>query len=313
MATMIKDVMGEVDSGFKSGFVALIGRPNAGKSTLTNALVGEKIAITSDTPQTTRHRLQAIINRENSQIIIVDTPGIHKAIDSLGEEVNKSAFKAIEDVDVIAFLVDSSQPIGAGDRWISSFIQATKGNVKKILVLTKADIASEEAILSQVELGRELLDFDEIIAISSFESFNLEAFLDLSEDLLPEGPRWFPADMNTDQPLEVMIAEFIREKVIRATFDELPHAVGVEIDDIEQDLRANMTKIYATIYVERNSQKGIVIGKGGEGIKSIGIEARKDLEKLLLTNIFLDLRVRVKKGWRKDASQIQRFGYGEGA
>ncbi|MBK5211189.1 MAG: GTPase Era [Coriobacteriia bacterium] len=297
---------------FKSGFVALVGRPNAGKSTLTNALVGRKIAITSDTPQTTRHRLRAIVNRENSQIVFVDTPGLHKPHDALGDEVNQSTFKALEDVDVIAFLVDSTQPIGRGDEWVAEYVKKSRSALARILVLTKVDISSEEQVQAQIDRVKKLGDFDRIIALSAKTDFNLEGLLAEIERHLPCGPRWFPEDMDTDQSIEVMISEFIREKVLYSTFDEVPHAVGVQLDDLEQNKKADITKIYATIYVERDSQKGIIIGKGGSGIKKIGETSRADLERLLGTRVFLDLRVKVKKGWRKDASQIKRFGYGEG-
>ncbi len=294
----------------RSGFVALVGRPNAGKSTLTNALVGAKVAITSDTPQTTRHRLRAVVDRDDSQIVIVDTPGLHKPHDALGEELNRSALKALEDVDVVALLVDATKPVGGGDRWVAEHVANSRA--KKALVLTKADIASVEQVEAQLEAARHLADFDEEIVLSAVEGFNLEGFLAAVASHLPQGPRWFPRDMPTDQPIEVMIAEFIREKVLRSTFDEVPHAVGVVVEDAEQDLKRDLTKLWAVIYVERDSQKGIIIGKGGEMIKQIGSQAREDLERLLGTRVFLELTVKVKKDWRRDASQIRRFGYGEG-
>lgn len=297
---------------FHSGFVALVGRPNAGKSTLTNALIGEKVAITSDTPQTTRHRLRAVLNRPNTQIVIVDTPGLHKPHDALGEQVNKSAMKALEDVDVVAFLIDASQPVGKGDAWVGEIVSKVRGDVARFLVLTKADIASQEQVDAQMERAAKLAPFDEIIVLSATEGFNLEGFIGAVASKLPEGPRWFPEDMETDQSTEVMIAEFIREKVLRTTFDEVPHAVGVQIDELQQDLKRDLTTIYATIYVERDSQKGIIIGKHGVMIREIGTAAREDLERLLGTRVFVDLKVKVKKGWRKDAAQIRRFGYGEG-
>jgi len=294
----------------RSGFVALVGRPNAGKSTLANALVGTKVAITSDTPQTTRHRLRAVIDREDAQIVIVDTPGLHKPHDALGEELNRSALKALEDVDVVAMLVDATKPVGGGDRWVAEHVAKTRS--KRVLVLTKADIASAEQVDAQLEAGRSLADFDEEVVLSALEDFNLEGFVSAVVDHLPMGPRWFPRDMPTDQPFEVMIAEFIREKILRATFDEVPHAVGVQVEEIEQEPKRDLTKIWAVIYVERDSQKGIIIGRRGEMIKQVGSEARVDLERLLGTRVFLELTVKVKKDWRRDASQIRRFGYGEG-
>jgi len=307
------DMADDTDSdNFHSGFVALIGRPNAGKSTLLNTLLGEKVAITSKTPQTTRHRLSGIVNREDLQIVFVDTPGLHKPYDALGEEVNRSALKAISDVDIIAFLVDSSQPIGKGDKWVADLIEDAPEQTKKILVFTKTDLVDGVQYQQQLERVDELGHFDSIIALSAQEHHNVEEFIELLAHYLPQGPQWFPPDMTTDQAFEVMIAEFIREKVLLNMRDEVPHATGVVIDEIEQDLDENITKIHATIFVERDSQKGIIIGKGGSMIKQIGASARQDLEALLGTRVFLDLRVKVKKDWRRDGAQIRRFGYGEG-
>ena len=295
----------------RSGFVALVGRPNAGKSTLTNALVGTKVAITSDTPQTTRHRLRAVIDRDDAQVVLVDTPGLHKPHDALGEELNKSALKALEDVDVVAMLVDATQPIGGGDRWVAEHLAKARG-AKRVLVITKADIASEKQVDRQLAIARGLAPFDDEVVLSAVEGFNVDGFYETVVRFLPQGPRWFPRDMPSDQPVEVMVAEFIREKILRTTFDEVPHAVGVAVEDLVLDPKKDLTRIWAVIYVERDSQKGIIIGRGGEAIKRIGTEARGDLERLLGTKVFLDLTVKVKKDWRRDASQIRRFGYGEG-
>lgn len=295
----------------RSGFVALVGRPNAGKSTLTNALVGHKVAITSDTPQTTRHRLRAVIDRDDAQMVLVDTPGLHKPHDALGEELNRSALKSLEDVDVVAMLVDATQPVGGGDRWVAEHVAKVRG-AKKVLVLTKADIAKPEQVDRQLKIAQGLVPFDDVVVLSAVAEFNLGGFYEAVLRFLPLGPRWFPRDMPSDQPVEVMIAEFIREKILRTTFDEVPHAVGVSVEDLVVDPSKNLTRIWAVIYVERDSQKGIIIGKGGESIKRVGSEAREDLERLMGTKVFLDLTVKVKKDWRRDASQIRRFGYGEG-
>jgi len=295
-----------------SGFVALVGRPNAGKSTLTNALVGSKVAITSDTPQTTRHRLRAVIDRDDAQVVLVDTPGLHKPHDALGEQLNKSALKALEDVDVVAMLIDATQPIGGGDRWVGEHVAKARTR-KRVLVITKADIASEKQVDRQMAIARGLAPFDDTVVLSAVEGFNLEGFYEAVVKYLPEGPRWFPRDMPSDQSVEVMVAEFIREKILRTTFDEVPHAVGVAVEDLVVDPKKSLTRIWAVIYVERDSQKGIIIGKGGESIKQVGIEAREDLERLLGTKVFLELKVKVKKDWRRDASQVRRFGYGDGA
>lgn len=287
-----------------------MGRPNAGKSTLVNAVVGSKVAITSDTPQTTRHRLRAILDREDAQVVFVDTPGLHKPHDALGEELNRSALLAIADVDVACLVIDATKPVGRGDQWVAQHVAATKG--ARVLVLTKADAASAEQVRRQLETARTLAEFHDEVVVSALEGFNVDGFVEVVVRLLPEGPRYFPRDMRTDQPIEVMIAEFVREKVLRSTFDEVPHAVGVELDDLQWDDKADLVRVYAVVYVERDSQKGIIIGAGGEMIKRIGVEARGDLERLLGRHVFLDLRVKVKKDWRRDASQIRRFGYGEG-
>ncbi|NTW27989.1 MAG: GTPase Era [Coriobacteriia bacterium] len=300
----------ETPGAVKSGFVALVGRPNSGKSTLVNAIVGTKVAITSDKPQTTRHRLRAVYDRDDAQLVLVDTPGLHKPIDALGEELNRSALKSLEDVDVVAMLIDATASIGTGDKWVAQHVAAAKA--KKILVLTKADIATAGQVDTQLRAGRALLDFDDEVVLSSVKDHNVKAFVNMAIGFLPMGPRWFPRDMPTDQSLEVMIAEFVREKILRSTFDEVPHAVGVAIEEMEYDEKTNFWSIWAVVYVERDSQKGIIIGKKGEMLKSIGSDARVDLERLLAGRVFLNLSVKVKSNWRRDASQIRRFGYGQG-
>ena len=297
--------------GFKSGFVTLVGRPNAGKSTLINAIMGKKIAITSDTAQTTRHRFRAVLTREDFQLILVDTPGLHKPHDALGEELNTSALKALEDVDVVAMLIDASQPIGRGDEWVAE--QLSRVRSKKICVLSKLDLATEKQTSAQREAAEALGAWDAMVGLSSATGKNVDAFVEEVVYLLPEGPAWFPADMETDQPIEVVVAEFIREKILRSFHDEVPHAIGVRVDEMEYDKKKDLHRIFATVYVERDSQKGIIIGKKGAAIKQIGTEARADLEQLLGTRVYLDLSVKGKKNWRRDASQIRRFGYGEGA
>ena len=296
---------------FKSGFVTLVGRPNAGKSTLINAVVGHKVAITSNTAQTTRHRFRAIVTNEDMQMVMVDTPGLHKPHDALGEELNTSAIKAMEDVDVVAFLIDASKPIGRGDEWVAAQIRSVK-RTRKILVLTKIDLVSKETVEEQLEAAKKLSWWDDIVVLSSKTKFNVDGFVSAVERWLPEGPKWFPEDMDTDQPFEVIVAEFVREKILRSYRDEVPHSIGVVADQIEYDRKKDMYYVYAVIYVERDGQKGIIIGKGGEALKRVGVEARKDLEQMLGCKVFLDMQVKVKKNWRRDLNQIRRFGYGEG-
>ena len=299
-----------VHEGFRSGFVTLVGRPNAGKSTLLNAIMGKKIAITSNTAQTTRHRFRAVLTRPEFQMVIVDTPGIHKPHDVLGEELNVSALEALKDVDVVAFLVDSSKPVGRGDAWVAEQLKPLRA--KKVLVLSKTDLVSPEEVERQRQAADELGTWDAYVALSSKTGENVDGFVAAVAESLPEGPQWFPADMETDQPIEVIIAEFIREKILRSFHDEVPHAIGVVVEHMEYKRKTKLNSIYATIFVERDSQKGIIIGKRGAAIKQVGSEARADLEQLLGTRVFLDLRVKVKKNWRRDLNQIRRFGYGEG-
>ena len=263
---------------FKSGFVTLVGRPNAGKSTLLNAVMGEKVAITSKTAQTTRHRFRAIYDTDDMQMIMVDTPGLHKPNDALGFELNESALKALEDVDVVAFLVDASKPVGRGDEWVAS--QLENVTAKKILVVSKADLTGQKAAMEQLEAARGLAEWDDCIVRSAKTKFNVEGFIEAVAKYLPCGPRWFPKGMGVDLSDEVLIAEFIREKILRHTRDEVPHSIGVATEQIERDRNGELMRVWAVIYVERTSQKGIIIGKGGSMIKRVGTEARADLERL---------------------------------
>lgn len=296
---------------FRSGFVTLIGRPSSGKSTLLNALMGKKLAIASPTAQTTRHRFRAVHTTNEYQMVIVDTPGVHKPHDALGEELNTTALKSLDGIDVAAFLLDAHEPLGSGDKWVINELSAAP--VPKILVISKTDLVDSEELEAQRTKAAELIDWDEIVELSSVTGEGLGAFVDAVVSHLPVGPLWFPADMETDQPLEVIVAEFIREKILLNAYDEVPHAVGVVVDDMSYNRRKNLDRIYATVYVERESQKGIIIGKGGAALKEVGTQARRDLETLLGHKVFLDLHVKVRKNWRRDLNQIRRFGYGEGA
>lgn len=295
---------------FRSGFVTLVGRPNAGKSTLLNAVMGEKVAITSRTAQTTRHRFRAVYDTDEMQMVMVDTPGLHKPEDALGEELNESALQALEDVDVVAMLIDSSKPIGRGDEWVARQVQQLK--CKKILVISKTDLVKKAVIREQIAKADQMGSWDDVVTLSSKQKVGIDDFIDAVYDLLPSGPRWFPKGTGVDLSDEVLIAEFIREKILRHTRDEVPHSVGVQVEQIDRDPQTGFMKVWAVIYVERNSQKGIIIGHGGSMIKQIGSEARQDLERLFDVGVHLDLTVKVKKDWRSDASQIRKFGYGEG-
>lgn len=294
-------------TGFRSGFVALVGRPNSGKSTLLNALLGEKVAITSPVAQTTRRRMRGVINRDDCQIVFVDTPGLHKPKDSLGSELNRSALAELGDVDVVALLIDATKPIGRGDTWVAE--RVAHSPAAKVLVLTKIDLATPEMVARQLDAARELMEFDDEIATSSVAGFNVDVFADVVAKYLPYGPHWFPVGMATDASDESIVAEFVREKVLLRTKEEVPHAVGVACDELSFKKGGRVLVARATIYVEREGQKGIIIGKRGHVLKSIGIDARRDLERLFNCTVSLELEVRVKPDWRQDAREIRRFGY----
>ena len=294
------------NQSFRSGFVALVGRPNAGKSTLLNACLGEKVAITSPVAQTTRKRLRAVVSTDAAQIVIVDTPGLHKPKDALGKELNQTALGELADADVVAYLVDATAPVGTGDAWVAKHVEASEASFK-LLVITKADLASQDEVLAQLEKARALAAFDDELVISSVEDFNVDTFIDLVKAHLPEGPRWFPDKMDSDATDEDIVAEFVREKLLLNLRQEVPHSVAVICDDIEFD--DNHASIAATIIVEREGQKGIVVGAGGSMVKRVGTEARKDLERMFGCKVYLDLNVKVAPLWRRDANEIKRLGY----
>lgn len=291
---------------FRSGFVALVGRPNAGKSTLLNACMGERLAIASPVAQTTRKRLRAVVNTADSQIVIVDTPGLHKPKDALGKELNRAALGELSDVDVVAMLVDSTKPVGTGDEWVGAHVDHARA--PKILVLTKADLTKPEQMTAQLEAAEKLAHFDDVIVTSATEGFNVDAFLRLVSDKLPEGPKWFPEGMDSDATEEDLVSEFIREKVLLNCRDEVPHSVAVVCNDIVWK-KGGHASVSATILVERDGQKGIIVGKGGSMIKKIGMTARPDIERLLGGKVFLELRVQVRPQWRRDQNEIRRLGY----
>ena len=296
------------DDTFKSGFVALVGRPNAGKSTLLNACLGEKVAAASPVPQTTRRRLRAIITTQDSQLIIVDTPGIHKPKDALGKELNQAALGELADADVVAHLVDATKPVGSGDAWVARHVDACAAY--KLLVLTKADIATPELVDAQMTAMQELAHYDDVLVVSAACDFNVDAFVKLVSEHLPEGPKWFPDDMRCDASDQDLIAECIREKLCLNLKQEVPHSVAVRCDSIEYE--GDHAVIEATILVERESQKGIVVGKGGSMVRTVGMQARKDLEWLLGVNLYLDLTVRVQPEWRRDIGEVRRLGLAAG-
>ena len=297
------------DASFRSGFVALVGRPNAGKSTLLNAACGRRVAIASPVAQTTRRRLRAVVNAPGRQTVIVDTPGLHKPQDALGKELNRAALGELSDVDVVAMLVDSTKPVGTGDQWVASHV--AQARAPKLLVLTKADLANPKSMDSQLEAASSLAPFDDVIVTSATEGFNVDAFLALVAARLPEGPKWFPDDMDCDATDEELVAEFIREKVLLNCRDEVPHSVAVTCDEFGFKNDGHVS-VAATILVERNGQKGILVGRGGSMIKRIGMAARRDVERMFGCKAYIELRVEVRPQWRRDANEIRRLGYDAG-
>ena len=292
---------------YKSGFISVIGRPNVGKSTLINKIIGQKIAIMSDKPQTTRSRIQCILTQDDAQFIFLDTPGIHKPKFKLGEYMLKAAEGTLKEVDAIFFVVDATEKFGGGEKYILERLSATDKPV--ILVINKIDLLDREKLLPIIAEYSERKKFASIVPISAADGENISELLEEAKKFLPEGVQYYPEDMVTDQPERLIIAEIIREKILRVTEDEVPHSVAVDIEEISS--RKNKTAyIRAVIYVERDSQKGILIGKGGEFLKNIGKNARPEIEMLLGKKVFLDLWVKVKRGWRNSDGAIQDFGLG---
>lgn len=298
------------EHAFHSGFLALVGRPNVGKSTLLNACLGQKVAIESPVAQTTRKRLRAVVNTEDAQLVLVDTPGLHKPKDALGKELNRSALGELADVDVVAMLIDATKPVGRGDAWVAQHVAACDAPCK-LLVITKADLSSSEQIAGQLQAAQGLARFDDALVVSAREGFNVDTFLSMVSQKLPEGPKWFPEDMVHDATDEDLVAEFVREKAFLNLKQEIPHSVGVHCDEIEYGPN-NHASVRATILVERDSQKGIVIGAKGAMIKKIGSEARPEIERLLGCTVYLELNVRVQPQWRRDRHEIRRLGYDSG-
>lgn len=293
----------------RSGFVTFVGRPNVGKSTLTNALVGEKIAITSDKPQTTRRAIRGIVNRPDGQLVIVDTPGIHRPRTLLGERLNDLVEQVLGDVDVIGFCVPASEKVGPGDRRIAASLDGYP-RAKKIAIVTKTDAAGRDQVterLMEVDSLRE--DWAAVIPLSALTNEQLDVLADEVIALMPTGPALYPEDITTDESTEDRVAEIIREASLEGVRDELPHSIAVVIDDIAPREDSDLTDVYASIVVERDSQKAIIIGRKGSRLKEVGATARADIEELLGTRVFLKLHVKVAKEWQRDPKQLGRLGF----
>lgn len=292
---------------FHSGFVSLIGRPNVGKSTLMNLIVGEKIAIMSSKPQTTRNQIQSILTTDDYQIVFIDTPGIHKPKSKLGNYMVKSAETTFSNVDVILYLIEPYEKIKDSDMAIIEKLHGTK--IPVFLIINKIDTVEKPELLKVIDAYSKVYDFTEIIPISALKGSNKDTLLDMIAKYLPEGPKYFPDDMITDQPERQLVAELIREKGLRLLQDEIPHGLAIEITSMKQREKSDIVDIDATIYCERESHKGIIIGKQGTMLKKIGSNARHDIERLLGNPVNLQLWVKVKKDWRDSDFLLKNFGY----
>jgi GTPase len=291
--------------GFRSGFVAVVGRPNVGKSTLVNALVGGKVAITSDKPQTTRNAIRGVLNLDGAQVVFIDTPGYHKPRTLLGERLNEIVRDAWSDVDLALFVLDAHSGVGRGDEKVAADLTDTRAPV--LCVVNKVDLLRPDRVLLALDAASRLGRFEEFVPTSATTGDGLDVLRELIEARIPEGPMFYPPGMRTDQPPPLFVAELVREKILRRTREEVPHSIAVVTEDFEER-DDGLLEISARIFVERDSQKGIVIGKGGETIKAVGTEAREEIETLFGQRVFLDLTVKVEKDWQRRAHALDRLG-----
>lgn len=300
----------DTPEGFRSGFLSFVGRPNTGKSTLTNALVGEKIAITADQPETTRHPIRGIVHRDNAQIVVVDTPGLHRPRTLLGERLNEIVKDTYSDVDVIGFTIPADEKIGPGDKWILNAVRSVAPKTPIIGIVTKIDKVSRDQVGEQLIALHELLGGEsEVVPVSATEDIQTSVLLDVITDALPEGPKFYPDDHLTDDTEEKRMSEFIREAALKGLRDELPHSVAVEIDEMIEDSEKNRTNIHAVIYVERPGQRIILTGRDGQRLRRITHDARRDIINMLGRNVYLDLRIKVLKNWQSDPKSLGRLGF----
>ena len=292
----------------KSVFVSIIGRPNVGKSTFVNRVIGHKIAIMSDKAQTTRNKIQGVMTRDDAQIIFIDTPGIHKPKHKLGDYMMRVAKNTLSEIDAIMFMVNVNEDIGRGDEYIMEMLKNVKTPI--FLVLNKIDLVHPDTLMPKIEQYQSYMDFTDIIPISALEGMNVDHFIDVLKSFLSEGPKYYPDNQISDHPEQFVVSEIIREKILHLTSEEIPHAIGVNVDRmIKED--EDRVRIEATVYVERDSQKGIVIGKGGKKLKEVGKRARRDIEMLLGSKVYLELWVKVQRDWRNKVNFIRQIGYVE--
>jgi GTPase len=290
---------------YRAGFACFVGRPNAGKSTLTNAIVGQKIAITSTKPQTTRHVIRAVLHRPDAQLVLVDTPGLHRPRTLLGERLNDLVRSTWSEVDVIGLCIPADEPVGRGDRFITGELAELKATV--IAVVTKTDLVDRGRLAEQLQAVGELADFAAVVPVSAVSGHQIDTLVDVVTAFLPESPQLYPDDMLTDEPEQVLVAELVREAALEGVRDELPHSIAVVVEEMIAE--GDLTKIYADVYVERPSQKAIVIGHRGSRLKDIGTRSRREIEALLGRRVYLDLHVRVAKEWQRDPKQLRKLGF----
>jgi GTPase len=294
----------------RSGFACFVGRPNAGKSTLTNAIVGSKVAIMSDRPQTTRHAVRGIVHRPDAQLVLVDTPGFHKPRTLLGERLNDVVRTTLAEVDIIAFCIPANEKVGPGDRYIAGELQRLGTRTPIVAVVTKTDRVARDVVGERLVEVAKLGEWAEVVPTSAVERFQVDLLADLLVARLPEGPALYPEGELTDEPERVMVAELVREAALEGVRDELPHSIAVVVEEMAvREGRDDLVDIEAILYVERDSQKAIVIGTGGSRLRDVGTKARKQIEALLGSRVYLDLRVKVAKDWQRDPKQLRRLGF----
>lgn len=295
-----------MNNSFKSGFIAIIGRPNVGKSTFMNRVIGQKIAIMSDKPQTTRNKIQGVLTDKETQLVFIDTPGIHKPKHRLGDFMVKIAENTLNEVDAVLFMINAKEGYGKGDQYILDRLQEVKRPV--YLIINKIDLIHPDDLFPLIKKYKDKYNFEEVVPISALEGNNVDHLLDVLKKKLPEGPQYYPEDQVTDHPERFIIGELIREKVLQLTHEEIPHSIAVVIENIEKR-ESNAIFIQAIIVTERSTQKGILIGKQGSMLKNIGKSARKDIESLLGTKVYLELWIKVQKDWRNKQTQLREYGF----
>ncbi|MGH3938609.1 MAG: GTPase Era [Pseudonocardiaceae bacterium] len=316
MSGHITGTQGEHSTAFRAGFACLVGRPNTGKSTLTNALVGRKVAITSSRPQTTRHTIRGIVTQPDGQLVLVDTPGLHRPRTLLGQRLNDLVRATWSEVDVIGFCVPADAPIGSGDRFIATELARLAERVPVFGIVTKTDLVSPQRVAEQLaglaDLARAagFAEFAELVPVSAVDGFQVELLADLLLARMPESPALYPGGELTDEPERTLVAELVREAALEGVREELPHSLAVVVEEMgPREGRTDLLDVYANLYVERDSQKAIVIGRGGQRLKDVGSRARRQIEALLGSSVYLDLHVKVAKDWQRDPKQLRRLGF----